>query len=242
MRLFYSYSHRDEVLRAELETHLAILTRQGLLESWHDRQIVPGSDWRKAIEDNLTHAQIVLLLISADFLASDYCYSVEVQSALERHYQKEAIVIPVILRACDWKSSPIASLQGLPRDGKPITSWANRDEAWTDVALGIRRSILDLHSAKNSEPATTDRSTASRPATPAIITRNLSIFDRILLTFISKERRTARRNPVPADPASPFSIVEFLVDMPDNVKLPLSFIFFIAFFITLLTLPQFCNL
>ena len=141
IRLFYSYSHKDETLRDELEEALALLKRQGLISGWHDRKIGAGDEWKGAIDKNLEEAQIVLLLVSASFLASDYCWDVETKRAVERHAQGEAKVIPVILRPCDWHGAPFSKLQSLPKDGKAVMSWTNKDEAWTDVALGIRRAI-----------------------------------------------------------------------------------------------------
>ena len=136
--VFFSYSHKDEVLRDELETHLKLLQRQGVISTWHDRKILPGSEWNREIDRDLERAKIILLLISADFMASDYCWDTEVQMAMKRHESKEAIVIPVMLRSCDWKTAPFAKLQGLPRDMKAVTAWEDRDAAWTDVASGIR--------------------------------------------------------------------------------------------------------
>ena len=99
LEVFYSYSHKDEALRDELEKHLALLKRQGLITNWHDRRIGAGDEWRDQIDAHARSAQIILLLISADFLASDYCYDVEMKLALERHAAHEAVVIPIILRA-----------------------------------------------------------------------------------------------------------------------------------------------
>ncbi|QDT42653.1 hypothetical protein Pan241w_27400 [Gimesia alba] len=138
--LFYSYSHEDEELRNELEKHLSLLKHQGIIREWHDRQILGGEEWKYEIDENLENADIILLLISASFHASDYCYTKEMDRALERHDAGEAVVIPVILRDCDWHSALYGKLQALPKDGKPITgpAWHNRDEAFTDVARGIR--------------------------------------------------------------------------------------------------------
>ncbi len=133
IEVFISYSHKDELLRDELSRHLALLRRQGVITEWHDRRIGAGENWKAAIDDHLDHAELILLLISADFLASDYCFGLEMKRALDRHASGQARVIPVILRACDWTSGPIATLQALPTDGKPVTSWRNLDEAWTDV-------------------------------------------------------------------------------------------------------------
>jgi TIR domain-containing protein len=137
--LFYSYSHKDEAMRDALETHLALLRREGIIASWHDRRIIAGQEWKGQIDRHLDEADIILLLISADFLASEYCYEVEMQRALARHQAGEACVIPVIIRSVDWSSAPFATLQALPKDAKPITRWDDPDEAWTDVARGLRR-------------------------------------------------------------------------------------------------------
>src|SRR5271157_804367 len=136
IRLFYSYSHQDEELRKELENHLSLLRRKGLISAWHDRMIGAGDEWKGAIDKNLEGAHVILLLVSSSFLASDYCWDVETKRALERHDRDEAKVIPIILRPCDWQGAPFGKIQALPRDGKAITSWLNRDEAFTDVALG----------------------------------------------------------------------------------------------------------
>ncbi|WP_437978630.1 TIR domain-containing protein [Sorangium sp. So ce295] len=143
-RLFFSYSHKDEALRDELETHLALLEREGLLDSWHDRRVAAGDAWADRIDRNLEEADVVLLLVSASFLASDSCIDHEMRRALERHDAGQARVIPVLLRPTDWHSAPFARLQALPNNGKPVTLWENRDEAWTDVVKGIRRAVSEL--------------------------------------------------------------------------------------------------
>ena len=152
IEVFYSYAHEDESLRAELEKHLSLLKRQRLIAGWHDRQILAGTDWSQAIDTHLERASVILLLVSADFLASDYCYGIEMERALERHQANEARVIPILLRPVDWNNAPFAHLQALPTDAKPITSWRNRDVAFTDVAAGIRRVIEDLSSVQASAP------------------------------------------------------------------------------------------
>ncbi len=142
--LFYSYSHKDRRLRDSLETHLALLRREGLIAGWHDRNISAGREWENAIDEWLERAKLVLLLISADFIASDYCYDRELKRALEKHEAGETRVIPIILRPADWKSAPFGKLLALPTDGKPVTKWRNRDEAWANVAQGIRAAIQEL--------------------------------------------------------------------------------------------------
>ena len=144
VRLFYSYSHKDETLRNELETHLKLLQRQGLLETWHDRKIEAGEEWKQKIDDNLERAEIVLLLVSADFIASDYCYEKEMQRAMERHKNHEALVVPIIVRDVNWRQAPFAKLQALPKDGKPVSLWKNRDSAWRNVSEGSERVVEDI--------------------------------------------------------------------------------------------------
>lgn len=139
LRVFISYSHKDENLRAELETHLKLLQRQGVIAVWTDRKIAAGEEWKGKIDQNLESAGIILLLISADFLASDYCYEVEMDRAMERHEARNARVIPIILRAVDWQSARFGKLQALPKDCKPVKLWEDRDAAWNDVAVGIRK-------------------------------------------------------------------------------------------------------
>jgi TIR domain len=148
LNLFVSYAHKDEDLRDQLATHLRLLERQGVISSWHDRKISPGIDWVKDIDENLSTADIVLLLISSDFLASDYCYDEELQQALANHKSGRTRVIPVVLRPCDWTSAPFGNLQALPiahgTGAKPVTTWDNRDEAFLAIAQGIRRVAQEL--------------------------------------------------------------------------------------------------
>ncbi|GCE20823.1 NACHT domain-containing protein [Dictyobacter kobayashii] len=141
LTLFYSYAQQDELLRAELEKHLRQLSREGLISTWWDRMILPGENRAQEIDAHLETASVVLLLVSPDFLASDYCYEIEMQRALERHKRGEARVIPIILRPCDWKHAPFAFLECLPLDGKAITLWNNQDEAFLNVVQGLRRVI-----------------------------------------------------------------------------------------------------
>ncbi len=139
LEIFYSYAHEDEELRDKLEKHLSLLKRQGVISDWHDREITAGSEWANQISEYLESAQIILLLISPDFLASDYCHDVEMTRAMERHHNKEARVIPIILRPVDWEGAPFSKLQCLPRNAEPVTLWKNEDAAFRDIAKGIRK-------------------------------------------------------------------------------------------------------
>jgi TIR domain len=142
--LFFSYSHVDENLRDQLETHLSGLRRQGLISSWHDRRITAGEEFGTAIDGHIDTADVILLLISPDFIASDYCYESEMKRALERHHGREARVIPVILRPCDWHDLPFGKLLATPKDGRPITKWPNIDDAFLDVVTAIKGALKEL--------------------------------------------------------------------------------------------------
>ncbi len=149
MGIFFAYAREDEELRDELQKHLSILERQGAITSWHDRKIGAGKEWKGEIDTHLNTARVILLLISPDFIASDYCWDVEVKRAMERHEAGEARVIPVILRSVEWRDAPFGKLQALPTDAKPVTSWENRDEAFLDIAQGIRAAVMELRAGDN---------------------------------------------------------------------------------------------
>jgi hypothetical protein len=169
--IFIAYSHTDEALKGELIKHLSPLKRQGLIDAWHDRRIVPGAHWESEIDQRLDACQIILPLISPEFIHSDYCYGIELRRALERDTRGDPHVIPVILRPCDWTFLPFAKLQALPKDGKAVTSWANQDEALLDVARGLR-TVIEGISLPASQPATvptaSSRNHSSAVAQPAL--------------------------------------------------------------------------
>src|SRR5690349_3848051 len=139
--VFYSYAQEDEQLREQLQKHLSMLRRQELISEWHDRQIIAGVEWAKEIDAQMETASVILLLVSSAFLASDYCFDIEMQRALERHTRKDACVIPIILRPCEWQEAPFAHIQILPNNGVPVTEWSNPDAAFLNIAEGIRRAI-----------------------------------------------------------------------------------------------------
>ncbi|MGI0010669.1 MAG: toll/interleukin-1 receptor domain-containing protein, partial [Nitrosopumilaceae archaeon] len=151
--VFFSYSHKDEEYRNELEKHLSGLIKEGTIECWHDRKIGPGDDWMHVISDHLKKANMILFLVSSDFIHSTYCYDVEVAESMRRHENGESHVIPVILRPCDWKNLPFFSkLQPLPKDGIPVKSWSDRDEAFLNIVEGIRSKLNELRKPKNPTP------------------------------------------------------------------------------------------
>ncbi len=137
-RLFFSYAYKDEAYRDALELHLSLLKRQGLVEGWHARKIQAGENFAEVIDENMKTADIILLLISPHFIASDYCWEKEMTHALERHEAGTAKVVPIFIRPCDWQTAPFAKIQGLPRNALPVSKWSDEDEAWLNVAQGIR--------------------------------------------------------------------------------------------------------
>jgi DNA-binding response OmpR family regulator len=144
LKVLFSYSHKDEKMRDSLDAHLAGLRNMGIIHSWHDRKITAGSPFEESIDAQLEKADLILLLISADFLNSEYCYRKEMKHALERHKAGKARVVPVILRPVDWEKSPFAHLMAVPLDGKPITRWTNRDAGYLNAAREIGRVAEEL--------------------------------------------------------------------------------------------------
>ena len=144
IRVFCSYAHEDAEYRVALEKHLSPLIRGNVIELWHDREIVAGQTWAEQIDEHLADAELIVLLISADFLASRYCFEIEMEYALGRHKAGAATVVPVIIRSVDWAGVPINFLQALPTDAKAVDSWANEDAAWTNVAQGIRAAVATV--------------------------------------------------------------------------------------------------
>lgn len=144
LKVFLSYSHRDDELCERFLVHVSQLRRDGLIEAWSDRRITAGTEWAGAIDEHLNFAHIIILLVSADFLASDYCNDIEMTRALERSQKGEARVVSVILKPCDWETSRFASLQALPKGGKPVVDWKTNDHGFVDAVKGLRRMIIEL--------------------------------------------------------------------------------------------------
>jgi hypothetical protein len=181
IKLFCSYSHRDEHLRDELAKHLKLLERQGLIESWHDRRIGAGDVWKEEIDRNLSEADIILLLISADFLASDYCFDIEMKAALERHAAAKAVVIPIILRPVDWHATPFSGLQALPRNGKPVTTFDNLDTAFEQVATSIRAAIEKVLKTRTGLAAPSQE---AAPPSPGLSAARLEPITKLLTRYV----------------------------------------------------------
>lgn len=145
IEIFISYSHEDEMLFNGLVKHLKILERDGLISSWHNRKVQAGEEYQNIINSHLAKAKIILLLISADFIASDYCWNIEVQRAMQRHDAGEARVVPVLLRpVSNWEKAPFGDLQVLPEDGKAVTNWQNHDSAFLNIVGKIEEVIREL--------------------------------------------------------------------------------------------------
>jgi tetratricopeptide (TPR) repeat protein len=180
LEVFYSYSHKDEELRNQMATNLAMLKREGVIKEWHDRRISAGQEWDGEIDAHLKSANIILLLVSPEFLASDYCYDIEVRQAMERHEAGEARVIPIILRPCDWAGAPFSKVQALPKDAKPVTRWEDRDEAFLDITKGIRKAAEEINSKHRA---------GSLPAEAVKPVPHLHIPDTLRVAFVARQDR-----------------------------------------------------
>ena len=144
VRIFISYAHEDEELRDQLVRHLASLSLKTPVDVWYDRKIGAGGPWEPEIKTHFDSSQIILLLVSADFFASEYCNKYELRRALELRRAGKATVIPIIVREVAWEDSDLHEIQATPRDAKPVTGWSDRDAAWKDVVERIRAEVLRL--------------------------------------------------------------------------------------------------
>lgn len=188
--VFFSYSHADEQMRDQIEKQLSMLKRQGVIETWHDRRIPAGQNIDHAIDEHINRDDIILLLVSADFIASDYCYAIEMTRALERHHAGEAVVIPVILRACDWHYAPFGKLNAVPRDGKPISQWPDVDDALLQVAKAVREAATRLGASENhrTPPATRATGASAHVSAPAAASEPRSSNLRLAKTFTQRDK------------------------------------------------------
>ncbi|RML69891.1 Toll-interleukin receptor [Pseudomonas syringae pv. syringae] len=157
VKVFVSYSHLDKSYLDSFERCLSNMRRHNEISTWTDKDVTAGEEWRNKIERNLEEAEIIILLISPDFMHSGYCYDVEMGKALQHHREKKAKVIPVYIRATDVKGSIIAELQGLPEDRRPINQWDDKDGAWKNVVEGLRLSIAEYLQAKPMHVETTPK-------------------------------------------------------------------------------------
>jgi formylglycine-generating enzyme required for sulfatase activity len=165
IRVFFSYSHEDDRHRIRLEKALKLLERQGLIDTWSDRKLLPGDRWEEGIEEELERADLILFLVSDDFIASEFIWGREMKRALEREEKGEARVVPVIVRPCDWHTAPFGKLQAVPKDGLAVThsDWGSEDEAWADVARRLRTAVEELARKGAATQKSTGASAAPDP-------------------------------------------------------------------------------
>lgn len=150
LKVFLSYSHKDETFKEELDEHLSSLKRKEIIEVWNDRKIVAGTSWENDIFDNLREADLILCLLSSSFLASNFCMEKEFKIAIERHKKNEAIIIPIVIRPCDWMSD-MGNIQATPKDGLAIAKWDNKDEAYMNVVNSIKTTISHILDQKEEK-------------------------------------------------------------------------------------------
>ena len=163
MKVFISYSHKDKAALERLHTHLAVLRRNGHIEEWFDRDILAGRKINAEVAERLESSRLFLLLVSPDFLASDYCMEREMVRALERNRSGNARVIPIIIEPCDWASTPLRDLKALPQDGKPVSDWTNENNAYLNIVQELRR-VLEAEELPEAaeQGASTDRIATAR--------------------------------------------------------------------------------
>lgn len=183
--IFFSYCDKDQRLKDRLETQLSLLKQQGLISSWCNRKIVAGEDRSEETNSHLEDAQIILLLISPDFIASDYCYGVEMKKAMERHESGHSFVIPIILRPVTWEDTPFQKLQVLPTSKKPVTRWRNLDEAFLNVANGIRNAIesLDRKAVQSDHETVKNKNIDKTKVNILIVEDNIAMINLIGIMF-----------------------------------------------------------
>jgi phosphate/phosphite/phosphonate ABC transporter binding protein len=152
VKVFISYAHEDCDIREILEKHLSSLKHERKIIIWQDQEIPAGANWEEQIDTHINEADLILLLVSSDFIASKYCWNKEVESALKRHKEGSARIIPIILRPIDWKNTPLGELQALPARGIPVMVWTDKDTAFQNVVQGIRRVVENLTNRSPQSP------------------------------------------------------------------------------------------
>jgi hypothetical protein len=198
-QVFYSYSHRDAKLRERLGTYLAPLTRQKKIVEWHDRKIEPGTNWESEISDQLESANLILFLITEDFLASEYCFGVEVERALSRLKSGEVKVVPILLKPCLWKESLFSELQIIPRDAKAITSWPSPEEAFVEVATDLSKLVSGSPPSLTKQPphnGKADNFDSSIELVRSQVRSYAQIYERIRQRMRASDDRTKRMQQV----------------------------------------------
>ena len=143
LKVFISYSHRDETYKETLDEHLSLLKRNEIIDTWNDRRLIAGQKWEDEISESLSESDVIIFLVSSSFISSDSCYALEVNKSCN------SIVVPLIIRPCDWTSAEFGSIQGLPKDAIPVSKWENEDDAWLNAVNGIKRLIGNISEKKN---------------------------------------------------------------------------------------------
>ena len=199
VNVFISYAHEDNHLCKQLEKHLSSLKQEKCIDIWYNRNITAGQDWKQEIDVHLNDAQIILLLVSANFLASEYCYSIEMKRALDRNDAREACVIPVILRPVDWHHAPFGKLQALPPEGIPITLSRNRDQTFRDITRGIRKAAEELTASVRENISTFKEIHGKRAhgAVSDVSFQELISIDGGLLAVLNLQKEACRQRDVP---------------------------------------------
>lgn len=151
--VFYSYAPEDEELCKKLEKHLRVLERRGTMRGFSPRRVSAGEEWKGIVDARLNEAKVILLLVSSDFMDSDYCWDVEVKRAMERHKAGDARVIPIILRPCQWQEAPFGELSALPEGGKSVTEWPSIDDALNDVAAAVKAAVASIRAGRRASAA-----------------------------------------------------------------------------------------
>ena len=140
-KVFLSYAHEDEDMKVQLDQHLSSLKETQMIETWNDREIFGGETWNEVIKKEIKEANIILFLISANFIASEHINTIEIPAAIKKHKNGKARVIPVYLRPCDIEGLPFDNIKGFPKNAQPVTTFENMDVAFTEIAKGIREIV-----------------------------------------------------------------------------------------------------
>jgi hypothetical protein len=156
INVFIAYAPEDELLKEQLDRHLSVLKRNQFIDVWHDRRIEAGADWSQRISQYLDSSQLILLLISPDFLASDYLYQTELKAALKKHFARQATVIPILLRPCVWQMQELEMLNALPTNQEAVTSkaWESTDAAFEHITENIKKELMHYLPLRNNDNAT----------------------------------------------------------------------------------------
>lgn len=148
IKVFISYAKEDTSFMHELTKHLKVFEKNNIIEIWHDALIAPGENWKEEIKVHIQDAHVIILLISADFMASDYIDNIEISKSLDRSRKRETVIIPIIIRPTNYSSLEISKYQALPKDGKPVSTWVDKDEAWVDITNQLKKLFDSLSEGK----------------------------------------------------------------------------------------------